>query len=83
MPTASVNFELQAVNVLMNEAVKLSHDQFVMDLVTKGVHIGIMDKHFMPFGRELGVGWELATLIQNGKHLADAFIIFHLQMVVV
>lgn len=45
------------MNVLMNEAVKLSHDQFVMDLVTKGVHIGIMDKHFMPFGRELGVGW--------------------------
>ena len=44
------------MNVLMNEAVKLSHDQFVMDLVTRGVHIGIMDKHFMPFGRELGVG---------------------------
>eukprot|EP00435_Cladocopium_sp_Y103_P067808 s726_g30.t1 len=45
--TSSVCFELQAVNVLMNEAVKLSQDKLVMDLVTKGVHFGILNKQFM------------------------------------
>ena len=52
--TSGVNFELNAVNVLMNEAVKLSQDKLVIDLVTKGVHIGIMDKHSMSFGPEFG-----------------------------
>jgi len=74
VPTASVNFELQAVNVLMNEAVKLSHDQFVMDLVTKGVHIGIMDKHFMTVAN-LSVqqeGFELASLLAERQVDLDA-----------
>ena len=58
------------MNVLMSEAVKLSQDQLVMDLVTKGVHIGIVDKHFTPLGQELG-GWELEQVIRNCRVACD------------
>lgn len=72
--TSGVNFELNAVNILMNEAVKLSQDKLVIDLVTKGVHIGIMDKHSMTVAN-LSVqqeGFELASALAEKQVDLDA-----------